>query len=56
VVVRLSSYTDFKAGISLHPSHSPIINMLGENEEEILKDIKSPQLFMPGMEAMLKSI
>ncbi len=48
VVVRLSSYTDFKAGVSLHPSHSPIIDMLGESEEDILKDIKCPQMFMPG--------
>lgn len=47
-MVRLSSYTDFKAGISLHPSHSPIIDMLGESEENILKDIKCPQMFMPG--------
>lgn len=47
VVVRLASYVEMKAGVSLHPSHSPVINMLGENEEQILKEIKSPQMFMP---------
>ena len=44
MVVRLSSYVEIKAGVSLHPSHTPIINLLEENEEEILKDIKSPQV------------
>ena len=34
-------------GESMHPSHGPISQMLGENEEELLKEIKVPQLFMP---------
>jgi len=28
----------------MHPSHTPVIGMLSENEEEILKEIKSPQV------------
>lgn len=32
---------------SMHPSHGPISQMLGESEEELLKEIKVPQLFMP---------
>lgn len=47
MTVRLSSYVEVKAGISMHPSHTPVIGMLSENEEEILKEIKSPQMFMP---------
>ena len=31
----------------MHPSHGPISQMLGESEEELLKEIKVPQLFMP---------
>ena len=37
----------FKAGVSFHPSHSPIAGILEESEEEILKNVKSPQIFMP---------
>jgi hypothetical protein len=33
-----------KAGISLHPSHTPVIGLLKEDEKEILKDIKCPQV------------
>ena len=47
MVMRLCAQVCFKAGISFHPSHSPIIGMINENEEEILKDVKSPQMFMP---------
>lgn len=47
MVVRLSSYMDFKAGISMHPSHTAICAMLGLNEENLLKEIKCPQMFMP---------
>ena len=36
-----------KAGISMHPSHPNVINALGEQEIDILKNVKSPQLFMP---------
>jgi len=45
--IRLSTLPEFKAGVSMHPSHSPVMNILGENEEEIYKQIKAPQLFMP---------
>ena len=47
MVMRLCSQVCFQAGISFHPSHSPIIGMINENEEEILKEVKSPQMFMP---------
>ena len=47
VVVKLSSYVDLKAGISMHPSHTAICAMLGVDEEKILKEVKCPQMFMP---------
>ena len=31
----------------MHPSHSLIVPMLGEDETTLLKDTKSNQLFMP---------
>ena len=51
VVIRLSSQEGIKAGVSMHPSHTPIAGMiLKENEKEILQNIKCPQLFMPAGE------
>jgi len=48
VVLRLAEDVGFNAGVSFHPSHSPISGMiLQENEEEILKSVKCPQMFMP---------
>jgi len=47
VTVKTATLPEFKAGVSMHPSHSPIMGLLGENEEEVLKSIKSPQLMMP---------
>jgi len=47
MTVRLSAYPEVKAGVSMHPSHSPIMVRLGEDEEEIVKEIASPQLMMP---------
>ena len=47
MVLRLCENVDFKAGVSFHPSHSPISGLLGESEEEILKNVKCPQIFMP---------
>ena len=47
LVVKLSSYVDLKAGISMHPSHTAICAMLGVDEEKILKEVKCPQMFMP---------
>jgi len=46
-VIRLSTLPDFKAGVSMHPSHSPIMSKLGEDEAEILEQVLSPQLLMP---------
>ena len=48
MVIRLCAQVGFKAGISFHPSHSAIIaGLADENEEDILKEVKSPQMFMP---------
>ena len=47
MVVRLCENVCFKGGVSFHPSHSPIAGMLSESEEEILKNVKCPQMFMP---------
>lgn len=48
MVVRQSAYPELKAGVSMHPSHTPIANnILGEVEKELLEAIKCPQLFMP---------
>jgi len=47
MVLKLSSYVVLKAGISLHPSHSGIVVMLGLEEEDLYKDIMCPQMFMP---------
>jgi hypothetical protein len=46
-VLRLCSDAHFQAGISLHPSHPILADLLMENEEELLKNVKCPQLFMP---------
>ena len=40
MVVRMSAHPKMLAGVSMHPSHSPIMENLGENEEEILKEIQ----------------
>jgi hypothetical protein len=46
--MRLCDEVCFKAGVSFHPSHSPICSMmLKEDEGELLKAVKCPQLFMP---------
>merc|ERR1719494_1322391 len=47
MVIRESSYPEFKAGISMHPSHSPISALLGEVEADLLKEVQCQQLFMP---------
>jgi len=47
MVLRLCENVEFKAGVSFHPSHSPISGIIGDNEEEILKSVKCPQIFMP---------
>jgi len=46
-VVRLSTLPEFSAGVSMHPSHSPIMKQLGEDEESIYEEIVAPQLLMP---------
>lgn len=46
VTVKLSTLPEFSAGVSMHPSHSPMMLLLAENEEEVLRSIQSPQLMM----------
>ena len=47
MVLRMSSYVEVKAGISLHPSHPTFNPMLNVDEEQLLKEVKCPQMFMP---------
>ena len=47
LVMKYSSFPDFKAGISIHPSHSRMCGVLGETEESLLRNIICKQLFMP---------
>jgi len=47
MTIRLSTYSEVLAGVSMHPSHSPIIARLGEDEEEILRKVGNKQLMMP---------
>ena len=47
MVLRLCENVNFKAGVSYHPSHSRICELLEESEEELLKNVKCPQIFMP---------
>ena len=43
----MSEDVDIKAGISMHPGHPMLIETMGEDETEVLKMIKSPQMVMP---------
>merc|ERR1712079_882093 len=47
MVIRESSYPEFRAGVSWHPSHSPITGLVSEQERELLEQVQCPQLFMP---------
>jgi len=47
MVVRFSSLPEFKAGVSYHPSHTPISGLLGEDLKELIGAVKCPNLFMP---------
>ena len=40
MVVRLAADPKMKAGVSMHPAHSVIMAIIGENEEEILYKIQ----------------
>ena len=46
-VVRQCAYPALKAGVSMHPSHTGVSKVVGEDESELLAAIKCPQLFMP---------
>ena len=43
MVVRMAAHPKMLAGVSMHPSHSPIMENLGENEEDILNEIQVHQ-------------
>merc|ERR1712106_428425 len=45
-VVFLSRFDNIKCGISMHPSHDKLINLVGQSESEVLSKIVAPQLFM----------
>merc|ERR1712228_497675 len=45
--VKMCAWDEFKAGVSMHPSHTPLFQMLGEDEKAALEAIKCPQYFMP---------
>ena len=47
LVMKYSSLPDFKAGISIHPSHPKMCGVLEEIEEDLLKGVACKQLFMP---------
>ena len=49
VVLRLAEFVEFQAGVSFHPSHSKIAEILQENEEEILKVRKSRKQFFSSL-------
>ena len=45
--MTVSLSVQFRAGVSWHPSHSPIMLGLQEQERELLGLVQCPQLFMP---------
>lgn len=47
MVLRESAYDEMKVGVSMHPSHTPISGLVGEEEKDLLQAVKCPQLFMP---------
>lgn len=46
LVVKMSALPGFQAGISMHPSHPPMMMLLGESEEEAYKQVHCKQLFL----------
>ena len=46
-VMTVSLCVQFRAGVSWHPSHSPIMGLVSEQEREVLELVQCPQLFMP---------
>ena len=44
----MCAYPEFVAGVGMHPSHSPISGLVGDDERKLLEGAKSAQiLFMP---------
>jgi len=46
-VIKFSSFPEFKAGVSFHPSHPPIFGMTGVDEEKEYQAVTAAQLMMP---------
>lgn len=46
-VVKMSAENLIKCGISMHPSHGMLGQILGEKEEDMIKSITCPNLFFP---------
>jgi len=46
VVLRLCAMPDFFAGVSWHPSHTPICGLIGEDVKQLVSDVNCDQLFM----------
>lgn len=46
LVIKLSAFPDFKAGVSMHPSHPKMMELLDDSEEEAYKQVQCKQLFM----------
>merc|ERR1712098_916620 len=44
---KVLSFAKNKAGASWHPSHSPIAGLVGDDEKDVLSQVKCVQLFMP---------
>jgi len=52
LTIRLSQYNEVNAGVSMHPSHSPIMAMFNESEADILTQLalsNTPQLILTSM-------
>lgn len=46
VIRQCGLNNDIKCGVSMHPSHSKMMELLCEDEETILKEVRSPQLIL----------
>ncbi len=47
MTLRLSGFVEFKAGVSVHPSHPKMWAGLNEDPVTVLKAVKCNQLYMP---------
>ena len=42
--MKLSAYPEFVAGVGMHPSHSPISGLVGDDETKLLEGAKSAKI------------